>query len=235
MKQGLNVHTLTDAMLPKGLWAAGLRDQVYTGTRVTCPQLHVYYGTKLLTYKEDYTLRYSSNLNAGKASILIKGKGAYKGSLREYFTILPADIRNAEAENIVLFYTAKVQKGKPEVYFMLNGKKSKLKVGRDFVYEYPAADPEKADYEESAFNHAGSYTILIRGKGNYQGTLSVTETIRPPKQPGTVENEVTNSKPQSITKATLTGWINRIFRFIRMQLQDTNLSIFHSEMIEKRM
>lgn len=62
--------------------------KTYTGKRIM-PTPKVTRKGKKLTKGVDYTLTYSYNLLPGKATITIKGKGAYKGSKIVTFKILP--------------------------------------------------------------------------------------------------------------------------------------------------
>lgn len=57
-----------------------------TGKTIT-PLPKITYGSKILTRYVDYTVSYSSNIWAGKATITIKGKGNYSGSRSVSFTI----------------------------------------------------------------------------------------------------------------------------------------------------
>lgn len=43
-----------------------------------------------LTADTDFTVSYSSNINAGTATVTITGKGNYSGSIKKQFTITPA-------------------------------------------------------------------------------------------------------------------------------------------------
>jgi hypothetical protein len=62
---------------------------VYTGKAIT-PAVTVKYGKTTLKKGTDYTLKYTSNVNSGKAKITITGKGKYGGSTAVYFYIVPA-------------------------------------------------------------------------------------------------------------------------------------------------
>lgn len=53
------------------------------------PTVKVTYGSKVLTSGTDYTITYSNNINVGKATITIKGKGKYTGTKKLTFDIIP--------------------------------------------------------------------------------------------------------------------------------------------------
>lgn len=47
-------------------------------------------GNKVLTEGEDYTITYKNNVKVGKATMTIKGKGRYTGTITKTFSIVPA-------------------------------------------------------------------------------------------------------------------------------------------------
>lgn len=69
---------------------SGISDKTYTGKNITMSGLKVKYNSKTLKNGTDYTVKYSNNKNAGKATIKITFKGLYKGSVTKTFTIKKA-------------------------------------------------------------------------------------------------------------------------------------------------
>lgn len=67
-------------------------DQMFTGEKLT-PSVSLMYGDVVLKENTDYKLKYSSNVNPGKATIAIEGVGAYSGTLTAKFNIL-GDLSN---------------------------------------------------------------------------------------------------------------------------------------------
>lgn len=63
----------------------------YTGDEIR-PVPTVTLGSKTLVKDKDYTVSYSSNLNAGTATVTVKGTGIYQGSVSETFEITPAPL-----------------------------------------------------------------------------------------------------------------------------------------------
>ena len=62
----------------------------YTYTKKTIkPKVTVKYKSKKLKAKKDYTVAYKNNKKVGTATILIKGKGGYKGRVKKKFQIVP--------------------------------------------------------------------------------------------------------------------------------------------------
>lgn len=61
----------------------------YTGKKIA-PNPTVRIGGKTLVKGADYTVSYSANVNAGKVTVTVTGKGAYAGSKKTAFTITQA-------------------------------------------------------------------------------------------------------------------------------------------------
>ena len=165
--------------IPAGLWIAGVDETgyVYTGTAIK-PTIRVYDGMTLLKEKQDYTIAYKNNTKVNDASdekkaptITVTGKGNYTGKETATFKILQKDIADIgiTVTDIILGANGKVQKPVPTV--LRNGKKLKNKT--DFTVEYP----DLAEENVGAYKEAGTYTILIKGKGGYSGERTVTLTI----------------------------------------------------------
>lgn len=73
-------------------------DQAYTGKQITAkPVVGLYQNGSYIELKEgkDYTLSFKNNVNAGQASVIVTGKGLYKGSISKGFYIVNNTIANA--------------------------------------------------------------------------------------------------------------------------------------------
>lgn len=70
---------------------ADIPDQTYTGSAIE-PTVVVTNGETTLTLDTDYTIEYSDNTNAGTATVTIKGKGNYSGTVEKTFTIVPKPV-----------------------------------------------------------------------------------------------------------------------------------------------
>lgn len=64
-----------------------LSDEIYTGKAIT-PKVSIRNGEYELIAEKDYTVSYSNNINVGKATITINGKGDYTGSTQIGFNII---------------------------------------------------------------------------------------------------------------------------------------------------
>ena len=121
------------------------------------PAVTVKYGDKTLKEGTDYTLRYSNNINAGKAYVNVTPKGNYSGTSKSIdFTIIQRNICYASWDYSPKSFsydgTAKKPTLTPLTY---NG--MTLKSGTDYTVAY----------EDNV--SAGEAIIRITGKGNYFG------------------------------------------------------------------
>ncbi|MBO5208746.1 MAG: Ig-like domain-containing protein [Lachnospiraceae bacterium] len=165
----------------KGFYVVPVGDQTYTGSAIK-PKIQVYDGISyedgskeliLLELNKDYTVTYKYNTNVNgesknKPTITVKGKGNYAGTEYAYFNIVPKQLTDTDitVANLTAAYTGKVIKSNPVVY--RNGKK--LVKNRDYTVTYPQTG-------SGAYQKAGTYPIVITGKGGYTGTLTIYETI----------------------------------------------------------
>ena len=62
--------------------------RVYSGSALK-PAVTIKDGTKTLKSGTDYTVAYSNNINVGKATMKITGKGSYTGTVTKSFKIIP--------------------------------------------------------------------------------------------------------------------------------------------------
>ncbi|MCM1088334.1 MAG: Ig-like domain-containing protein [Muribaculaceae bacterium] len=170
----------------QGFYAIPVGDQIYTGSAIK-PVVQVFDSVSYedmdsgKTYKaqtplvlnKDYTVSYKNNKSVNKEgakvpTITIKGKGNYTGAQTLTFNILPKPLTDSDitADSITTAYTGKTIKSSPVVY--RNGKK--LKKNTDYTLTYPQTGT-------GAYQKAGTYPIIVTGKGGYGGSFTVYETI----------------------------------------------------------
>lgn len=77
---------ITKRSLKKASIKGVKKSYAYTGKRIR-PSVKVKIGGRTLRNKKDYTIRYSNNTAKGKAVLLIRGKGYYKGTKKLRFKI----------------------------------------------------------------------------------------------------------------------------------------------------
>ena len=133
-----------------------LSSAVYTGSAHE-PQVVVRDGEgNHLTAGTDYTVSYSSNINAGTAQVKVTGTGDYRGEKTLSFTIEKADVSTAEIEvdGPVEYNGAKQE---PGLTVTVDGRT--LVKDTDFEVVYPTNKNIDIGY--------GEYTVF--GMGNYTG------------------------------------------------------------------
>ncbi len=185
--------------IPAGLWIAGVDEKGYTYTgKAIKPEVRVYDHKTRLRVKTDYSISYKNHTKANDGSvankapvIIVAGKGNYAGKETANFKINVKSIaaKDITAEDIAVNYNKKVQKAVPVLLW--NGKKLKNKT--DYTLEYP-----DLLNNPNAYKMPGTYTILVKGKGNYGGERKVSLLITESK----LMSKVTVSK---IAAQTYTG------------------------------
>ena len=144
-------------------WADNSGHLTYTGKALK-PAVKVYDGTKRLKEKQDYTLSYTNNVNAGTAVVTVKGKGNYSEIITKEFTIDSVALDTLPINNLckAVAATNTVQVPlKPVVKY--NNKT--LKLGKDYtvVYENPDTDGRTP----------GIYNVIVEGTGNFTGKKTI--------------------------------------------------------------
>jgi hypothetical protein len=104
---------LTNAVLPENVATAlaagktlsslsisGIATKEYTGKAVTQSPV-IKDGTKTLKKGTDYTVSYKNNQEIGTATVILKGKGNYSGSVSKSFTIIPPKVEGLTAKSVV--------------------------------------------------------------------------------------------------------------------------------------
>ena len=159
--------TVTKGMEDKGeISVEPIADQTYTGSALT-PKVVVKAGSKVLTQNVDYTVLYSNNVNVGTASVKITGKGSYKGSHTANFKIVACSIAQATCSRIAdQTYSGKAI----EPTFTVTYKNRTLRTGTDYTVSFK--DNVKI----------GTATVIITGKGNFEGTKEITFKITGPSE-----------------------------------------------------
>lgn len=137
----------------------------YTGSAVK-PSVTVKLNGSVLKNGTDYSVSYSSNINAGKATVTVKGIGKYKGTKTANFNIVQKDISTCTASLSQTQYYRDGSSKKPAV--TVKRASTVLKNGTDYTVSY-----------KNNVN-AGTASAVITGKGNYKGTKTLTFSIREP-------------------------------------------------------
>ncbi|MBO4266147.1 MAG: hypothetical protein J5910_03055 [Lachnospiraceae bacterium] len=160
------------------IWTVNVdeNDLYYTGKPIE-PTVHVYDGIKRLAEGSDYSVKYSSNKNAGSsAKVTVSFTGGYKGTSQSSltFTILPSDLGERGAvEPIIIAATGKLQKPTPSVTI----KESGFNLKEQTSYKYYDKDKNPVN----GLKEPGDYTVKITPKknnknltGEFTGNIKVT-------------------------------------------------------------
>lgn len=138
----------------------------------------------------DYTVSCSNNVNAGKATLKIRGCRMVKGSVTKTFSIVPKTLEAADIKTSDAVYNGSEQE--PEVQI------SGLTKGKD--YEVYVSDSDR-------YVNAGTYTVILRGINNYTGDVNATYVIQPRSlkevKVSGLQNFIYNGKNQTQNLLTL--------------------------------
>lgn len=160
----------------------GVEDAVYTGKAITRENAGLVYDAggpdeKKLEYGRDYTVSYAKNINKGTATMTFTGskEKGYSGSFKKTFKIAADDIENVKRgegwNRIVVEYSKAGAKPVSEIV-LTNAGGTKLQNGKDYTLSY------KNNKLAAGASGDKAPTVIITGKGNYQGSFSIPFTIK---------------------------------------------------------
>ena len=136
----------------------------YTG-KVIKPSPVIKLGSITLKKNKDYTITYKSNKKKGKATLVVKGKGLYTGTITKSFKIVrKKSLKKAQLRLPKKTYKYTKKAIKPAVKVKL-GKKT-LKKNVDYTITYKNNKKK------------GKAIMIIKGKNLYQGTKKITFMIK---------------------------------------------------------
>lgn len=124
-------------------------------------------GSVKLIEGEDYTLAYSSNNSVSKPGVVtVKGMGAYKGSVKRGFNILPQSLKNVNMAVADVTYSKSKGAFKKTQLTLTDIDGKVLKAGTDYTADFVTADG-------SQIPEVGTdIYVTVTGKGNYTDTLT---------------------------------------------------------------
>ena len=200
LDEGDKVSLLNDATEVTGLDIC-----IYNGKPQVLTNIKVRIGNLLLEKDKDYTLEFKDNVNVGKGKVLITGTGIYKGTINAEFTIRADSVAYADISGI----TDKIYTGK-EITQSLTVKfgETVLTEGKDYTVSY-----------RNNVN-AGTATVVITGKGAYDGIAEKTFTI------GKAERsiEATFSEAAVVAGKTTTVVVKDVTEGIVCTSQDSSIA-----------
>ena len=140
----------------------------YTGKAVT-PDISVKGQGTVLVKDTDYTVSFGNNVNAGAATVTVKGRGNYTGTLEAVFKIDPAPLSTVSLKKVSYTYTGKAVKPAETVKASVDGRARALVKGSDYQVTYRNN------------TEAGTATVTVKGVNNFTGELSASFKILPVK------------------------------------------------------
>ena len=133
-----------------------IKDATFTGNPIK-PTPAVKYKKKVMKNGRDYVLKYRDNVNAGTATLIIKGKNSFQGKKEITFTIDKKDLKNAvDFSGLKKQYKYTGSAIQPNMTLKVNGKT--LEENKDYTLSY------------SNNVNLGTARITVLGKGNYTGS-----------------------------------------------------------------
>lgn len=167
------------AMINKVKFDLNMKSVPYTGSAITLNEGSTPLKITSASYKgmylkegEDYVVTgYSNNVNAGTATIHLKGINEYSGTAKKTFKIAPANIgglklKYVDADGKVVDsvkYPYSKGGSKPSVHLEYNGKI--LRAGTDYTVSYKKN------------TKLGLATLTVKGKKNFTGSLLGSFTV----------------------------------------------------------
>lgn len=156
-----------------------LANMTYTGSRLT-QMFSVYDEDTKLTENKDYVVSYADNLNAGTASVTIKGKGNYDSATSKViqFTIKPYSLKNVSITKISdMIYTGMKQEPNLVVRRKLNDSWKQLERENDY----------KVTYTDNVNTGKATVKITAGNNGNYSSSKTITFRILPSIVTGVIQ------------------------------------------------
>ena len=159
---------------------------IYTGSPLE-PKVTVQYDGNTLVNGRDYSLQYQNNTEVGSGSVTITGQGDYVGSITKNFVI-----KEAEQTSTKLVSDCELSLTKSSLPY--NGKTQTPEVT---VKDGDTVLKKDTDYTVSSEEaiDVGTYTITVKGKGDYSGSKDLTFEILP-------INPVLEFETSEVTKTT---------------------------------
>lgn len=140
-------------------------DSVLYDGKEKCPSVTVLYEGKVLKLGEDYEVSYSNNIDMGKATAIVNGKGSFKNTLLKQFDIYKYKMQEVNVEADQSSYTYDGSVHTPIITVKHNG----VVLKQDSDYKLTIGSETEA----------GEYKATIEGMGQYTGSVDFIYTIEP--------------------------------------------------------
>ncbi len=165
---------------------------------------------------------YKNNKKVGKASVTIKGKGDYTGSITIPFNIVPSNMNNTDVTLLDRGPSKKAGDYKTTVKLSDKNGKSALKSGTDYTLSYYDEKGKILD-KKSKISAGQVITVQITGKGNYRGVKTTDFKVG-----RTNISEATASIKDQVIKEIYVGYgYNMQYSNQYVQLTSNDITIKH--------
>lgn len=193
---------------------------VYNGTAHK-PEVTVKDGTKELVEGLDYTLTYENNVDAGTATVTVKGEGNYGEYMPKKYTIQKCNIATPQTTG----RTFRVNNISNQVYDGGNEIKPTVTVVDNLRGDMTLGVDYQCSFENNTSK--GTATVTIDGINNYDGTLTKTfEIIAVDLDDVTIADipnwTVVGSKPEPSLTVTYNGRSLRLGQDYSVKYVDSN-------------
>lgn len=143
-------------------------NQAYSGEKIT-PAPVVKYKKSTLVEHVDYELEYRDNVEIGKATLILRGKGDYVGSKTVSFRITGGSLKKAKVTGLIspVVYTGTEIRQNAVLTIKVNGTDVTLQSGKDYT----------VSYQNNV--KTGTAKIIYKGINGYTGTIQKKYKITP--------------------------------------------------------
>ncbi|MBR1629713.1 MAG: BspA family leucine-rich repeat surface protein, partial [Lachnospiraceae bacterium] len=166
-------YTIQGKSFSKATITLSTKSYVYNG-KAKKPKVSVKFGRTKLSEKKHYSVAYSQNTDAGKAKVIVTGKGLYLGKKTATFTIKKAPFSKAAVSIPAKKCAFTGGAMSPSVLVKYAGKT--LSKDKDYTVSYKNN------------TKVGKATATVVGKGNFSGSKKVGFTITKGSQTITVRH-----------------------------------------------
>ena len=143
----------------------GIKNAVYSGKAITM-RVTVKNGSTPLILNKDYTVSYKNNKNVGTASVVIKGKGNYTGTVTKTFKIIP--------KKTTLKTAASPKKGQLKVTYTkqtnITGYQITYALDKNFTKSKASKSSAKLTKTISGLKSGKTYYVKVRTYKTVKGT-----------------------------------------------------------------
>ena len=180
VEPGKTVIVFVDSVDVKDATIEAIADTAFTGEAIE-PELTVTFGQIPMVLGTDYTVAYTDNVSAGKATATITGKGNYKGTKSANFNI----VRKAITDEMVTLspetftYNGSAQTPTVTVAYKIDEQTTKTLTEDDYDVSYQKVVVGGTPETVTSPTDAGTYNLVVTAKenGNYSGTATKGFTI----------------------------------------------------------